>query len=1092
MLASSVQIKGKSTISSVKRGSVSVSARVSPSGFSYVFLVSPGEKFIRLHFNPAPYKGFQKYKDLFTVEAAPFTLLTNFSASLTFGLTSVIKEFCINVEENQPLHIVFTPATSLSGDDTYAFLNGIEIFTVPSGHSYFHAYGDIIGAQVIGRKSQHIYVDNSTALEMVRRVNLKRSGSVSSGDDIADIFGLWGTVHRVKANQINNITWEIPVDVGFRYLIRLYFSNLGLKFVQVTGSESFQVLIDEVTAYNNIDLASEKDTDNAIVCKDYIVMLKERKHNILVSLQSYGESVDGYGPFTGFEMLKLSNHDNSLASPNPSPLALDSPSSTVQILSRVLGKKYAVVTFLMSIIVLADVIVYKLREIWEDRCTEEEIKPSARAQRFCRRFTLSEIQLATKKFSHNLVVGKGGFGNVFKGLIDNGKEIVAVKRLKFDSRQGAHEFLAEIETLSELRHNNIVSLIGYCTEQREMILVYEYLARGTLGDHLYKLVKKGISCGSLTWKQRLNICIGAGRGLDYLHTGHGIIHRDFKVSNIMLDENFTAKVSDFGLVKHENLRNSQSHVSTKVKGTFGYLDPNYTSTGKLTRKSDTYAFGVVLLEVLCGRPVIDQQVPEDEQILTNWARGKIREGEVELIVDSNLRKEISPNSLKAFVEIAERCVDEEPKKRPTMTQVVLQLEHALEQQDILEPPLLKDITIDAPCSCYDEINLSVGEQAILAPSILEPSTSPPTEQTYRGSDYEIPPCWIKEGRKAPSNKLSRIRPWDGLWKTNLRRNEDRVLSEIYSLGINLPEFDWGMFTLAIDVYSYSHKVGRSAKHTAVYKAAFTKHTVAVRRVSDARLFINEIFMDHRLRHHRNIIKLLGYCIDEESMLLVHEFMENNSVGGMIFDGKFHCVQWPQRFKIIMGIARGVAYLHQDSGMSIIHGDLTGTNILLDINMNPKISGFGFAKTLEEYRNESKTITTVGTRCYIAPECHTLGKFSMKTDVYSFGVVVLDIVSGKRCFDYVKHIVPIVSQTRMLWREDRALEVVDDSLGGHVLSSMVEEEVLRCIKVGLLCTLRKPDVRPTMHRAIKLLEGEEYLDWQEVDSLLRQERDDHEP
>ncbi|KAL8471803.1 hypothetical protein ACS0TY_029145 [Phlomoides rotata] len=269
---------------------------------------------------------------------------------------------------------------------------------------------------------------------------------------------------------------------------------------------------------------------------------------------------------------------------------------------------------------------------------------------------------------------------IYKGFIDKERNTVAVKRLKSNSSQGAREFLTEIETLSELRHINLVSLIGYCSEHGEMILVYEYMSCGTLGDHLYNFSRRGIDASSLTWKQRLNICIGAARGLDYLHTGHRVIHRDVKASNILLDDSFVAKVSDFGLAKAEDRSKSQSHVSTKVKGTHGYLDPHYYSTRKLTRKSDTYAFGVVLLEVLCGRAVVDFGVSEEERMLTMWARDKIRKGEVDQIVALSLRDEISPNSLKTFVGITERCLDDYPKNRPTMSQVVLQLEFALEQQ----------------------------------------------------------------------------------------------------------------------------------------------------------------------------------------------------------------------------------------------------------------------------------------------------------------------------------------------------------------------------------------------------------------------------
>ncbi|KAM0066105.1 putative protein kinase RLK-Pelle-CrRLK1L-1 family [Helianthus debilis subsp. tardiflorus] len=298
---------------------------------------------------------------------------------------------------------------------------------------------------------------------------------------------------------------------------------------------------------------------------------------------------------------------------------------------------------------------------------ESEPSTSSSIQRpqACRHFEFHEILLATKNFDESLVIGSGGFGKVYKGYImyDSSLLVVAIKRLDSMSNQGATEFWTEVEMLSMLRHCNLVSLIGYCNHEKEMILMYEYMPHGTLDDHLHKL-------GShLSWLQRLNICIGASRGLHYLHTGTGIesgvIHRDVKCSNILLHESWAAKIADFGLSKIGPTNQPFTYVNTHVKGTFGYLDPNYYATGKLTRKSDVYAFGVVLLEVLCRKRTTDRSLDEG---LVTWVQDSIKEGNLKHIIDSDIRNEISPKCLKEFVRIAERCLHNSPKQRPTMAE----------------------------------------------------------------------------------------------------------------------------------------------------------------------------------------------------------------------------------------------------------------------------------------------------------------------------------------------------------------------------------------------------------------------------------------
>lgn len=299
----------------------------------------------------------------------------------------------------------------------------------------------------------------------------------------------------------------------------------------------------------------------------------------------------------------------------------------------------------------------------------------------CHRYSLAEIHFATRNFDSRLVIGQGGFGTVYKGCIRSGEgssPVVAIKRLDSVSVQGAPEFQAEIEMLSKLRHSHLVSLLGFCDDNKEMILVYEYMPHETVYHHLHK------STTTLSWMQRLKISIGAARGLDYLHTGvgvkHGVIHRDVKSSNILLDEHWAAKISDFGLAKICPTNEPRTYVNTLIKGSFGYLDPELFLDGKLTRKTDVFAFGVVLFELLSGRHAVLRDGDEDLS-LARWAQKRVKERKLNEIVDVAIRGELCPKSLKIFSQIAYRCLHSNPKERPTMSEVVVALQLSESIQD---------------------------------------------------------------------------------------------------------------------------------------------------------------------------------------------------------------------------------------------------------------------------------------------------------------------------------------------------------------------------------------------------------------------------
>ncbi|KAG9455619.1 hypothetical protein H6P81_000127 [Aristolochia fimbriata] len=283
-------------------------------------------------------------------------------------------------------------------------------------------------------------------------------------------------------------------------------------------------------------------------------------------------------------------------------------------------------------------------------------------------FSLMEIERATDNFNDSRILGEGGFGRVYRGILEDGTK-VAVKVLKRDDQQGSREFLAEVEMLSRLHHRNLVKLIGICTEEHSRCLVYELIANGSVESHLHGVDKE---TSPLDWEARMKIALGSARGLAYLHEDSSprVIHRDFKSSNILLEYDFTPKVSDFGLARTA-LEEGHEHISTRVMGTFGYVAPEYAMTGHLLVKSDVYSYGVVLLELLTGRKPVDMSQPPGQENLVTWARPLLTSKEgLETIIDPALGTSLPFDSVAKVAAIASMCVQPEVSHRPFMGEVV--------------------------------------------------------------------------------------------------------------------------------------------------------------------------------------------------------------------------------------------------------------------------------------------------------------------------------------------------------------------------------------------------------------------------------------
>ncbi|XP_027368496.1 L-type lectin-domain containing receptor kinase S.4-like [Abrus precatorius] len=310
--------------------------------------------------------------------------------------------------------------------------------------------------------------------------------------------------------------------------------------------------------------------------------------------------------------------------------------------------------------------IYVVRKIENDDAIEPwelEVGPH--------RFSYEELKQATKGFNEKQLIGFGGFGRVYKGVLRNSNTQVAVKRISQDSKEGLQQFMSEIETIGRLRHRNLVQLLGWCRKHWNLLLVYDFMPNGSLDKCLFEKPKE-----ILRWEQRFKIIKGVARGLVYLHEEweQAVIHRDIKAGNVLLDSEMNGRLGDFGLAK---LYEHGEHVrTTRVVGTLGYLAPELTRTGKPTTSSDVFAFGALLLEVVCGRRPIEPKALPEELILVDWVRERWEMGEEALleVMDPNLGEAFDREQALTVLRLGLMCSNDEPMERPSMRQVVMYLE----------------------------------------------------------------------------------------------------------------------------------------------------------------------------------------------------------------------------------------------------------------------------------------------------------------------------------------------------------------------------------------------------------------------------------
>lgn len=672
------------------------SARLFSGNASYIFKIRHhGRHWIRLYFHPFPDSNHNMAFASITVVAHSFVLLSNFTF-MNHSASHLFKEYSINITSDQ-LIVTFIP----HNNNSIVFVNAIEVVSIPD---------ELFPDQILVALNPSSFFEqlSKSALETVYRVNVGGASLSTENDTLGRTWEndetyfqstnnsyafnistipaaiqysaavtapplVYATAKSMRnASERSDLSWVFIVDPNFLYFVRVHFCDIISKSLHTLV---FNLFINGAFAVRSLDLSSKTKDLGVPYYKDFIS--HSSGNTLKVSVSPYTMEDTWNAIMNGVEIMKVINqvgsldgfssvqsHDSSLPtkkSVSPKNDENRSKQKTSGKLGIIIGCCVCVLTFL---------VVLGLSFCWLK--SRRLKKKSATTSKFLRNFTLHAIREATNGFDPNLLIGEGGFGKVYKGTLEN-KKTVAIKVANPESRQGLNEFHNEIELLSGLRHQNLVSLVGYCSEDSELILLYNYMENGSLSSHLY-----GRDFVPLSWKQRLEICIGAAKGLCYLHSGanQSIIHRDVKTANILLDGNFVPKVADFGISKKGPLLD-KSHVTTNVKGSFGYVDPEYFRTKFLTKKSDVYSFGVLLIEVICGKPALDYARPTQQMNLAIWALSCDKEGTFHELVDPYLIGRVNMDSLNKVSKLAWKCLEESRVNRPPMGYVLCELEEAL-------------------------------------------------------------------------------------------------------------------------------------------------------------------------------------------------------------------------------------------------------------------------------------------------------------------------------------------------------------------------------------------------------------------------------
>jgi serine/threonine protein kinase len=609
-------------------------------------------------------------------------------------------------------------------------------------------------------------------------------------------------------------------------------------------------------------------------------------------------------------------------------------------------------------------------------------------------FTEDEIKDITNNYS--TLIGKGGFGEVYRGVLDADYDLVAVKRyIRLDLRE---EFMEEVSIHSMMSHKNVVKLIGYCVSENTLMLVTEYISNGNLDDILHK------SDISIPLDIRLGIAIGCAEALSYMHSMHLssdklIYHGDVKPANILLDDNLTTKVSDFGLSRL--LFGGDTQFTTSLKGSMGYMDPIYFHEGRLTPKSDVYSFGIVLFELITRKRVKHGENNLIRTFNKACAKGKA----LKELFDAAIADEKNMKILKEMRKLAAECVTLDIRARPQMDDVAKRLR-----------VLKKD--------------LKGSPQSILA-------THSSWQNTY------------KQGTSMPSFKKG-----FSLFKGN--SSNSKIISELGNVRIFTKE----EIDEVTQNYSYPLSTGTSAE---VYKGTLEDNTVVVvnrfLHEDSKELFINGGTTLSQIVH-KNIIKLLGCCLEDKTLISVYEYIRKGSLFDILTSQEDLALDL--RMRIAIKTAEALEYLHSSAAGIIGHGGVATSTILLDENFVPKLTDFSRACKLLK-KSEAATDEIVISSSFLEdvlnndPSCYGSVLVNLESDVFNFGGVLMALISKENNTD---HDGLIVEFTEACETDKSGKAMFDRNITAEEDVTLLEE----IGRLALQCTILKADEmvkRPTM-------------------------------